>query len=295
MTGSAILSVPNSQLLILTECCGKLLFPFIAANKPSLLLILKGSLVDKDNIQHLKNSSIPIVTWTYDSLERWPDQKSALELADYSFYVDGGDLPPGDKRAHWLPLGYDESIFSNQNISAIDCDILFVGSIKNLMYDRRRFFLRELVASRFAIEQKVTFIGTTGSRLNDWAFRFSSRSNILWKNRVPIAELAGHVSRAKICINIHQDDGLQSINPMFFAIGGAGSCQLAEKSTYFAQWLKLGSDYEEFEDSNFLESIEKLLKDDEYRLHIAKTGQITVSTHHTMTRRVENIIKTLGI
>jgi Glycosyl transferases group 1 len=266
--------------------------PGLERNPPDLLLVLKGFPLEPDNQEYFQKARFPLALWTFDSVSRYPTQISLAPLASHTFYIDRGDVVDADARSTWLPLGYDERLYYPARDSQ-GIDILFVGSLGE-HYARRRAYLRILSRSFLARKRRVALIGTRGTRLRDYALQLGSSVEWLAQG-LPEPEFARCISSAKICINIMQDDGIEPINPTFFAIPGAGACQVAERRPHLSCWLRPREDYVEVEPDNFLETLQELLEDDHRRLSVAKRGAESVLSQHTYVHRVKTILSRLGM
>lgn len=267
------------------------LLPLAEEVKPSIILVLKGHRLDEKSTIIIKKLGVPIITWAYDSLSRCLEMSDIISISTHTFYIDGGDVPEGVDNATWLPLGYDETIFKADPDMYPEYDVLFVGTLGKC-YSRRRHFLKLLSNSRLVHDWKVAFIGTTGKRINDWRLNLNPLINWIGK-RVSIEELAFYASKAKICINIHQDDGIKPINPMFFALPATGACQFVENKAYFSNWMKTG-EYVSFDDDNFLETLYSVLTNENLRVNTAKSGMDCAIEKHTYVERVRCMCSILG-
>jgi hypothetical protein len=274
-------------------------FSQIATFRPDFLLILKGDCLDDDNRDRLIASKVPIITWTLDSLSRAPYQKLLGEISRHIFYIDGGDIPPGDSHASWLPIGFDEAIYHPvcpAEETKKDIDVLLIGKL-GFRYERRGLILQKLHRSAIAKNANCAFIGSTGVVMGNLHLYVNhcnrKKPGVTWlSKRIPVEHLARQIARAKVCINVHQDDGVMPINPMFFAIPATGTCQLAEKKPYLSQWLVPGRDYAEFNDENFLEVLADLLIDEQCRTTLVNNGY-EASRFHTFTNRVSALVSVL--
>jgi spore maturation protein CgeB len=206
--------------------------------------------------------------------------------------MDRGDLPPGDPRSMWLPLGYDDALYHPTDASR-DIDILFIGQIGKL-YSRRQAYLQRLSRSPLTRNWRVAFIGTTGTRLFDRGVRLGSGLEWVAK-RLPEAEFARYIARSRICVNILQDDGIEPVNPTFFAIPATGACQVTERRAHLSSWLKPGVEYVDFERDHFLETLEALLGDSARCAMVSDRGQQAVVGRHTYVHRIRTILERLNL
>lgn len=270
--------------------------PHLCSRKIDFLLILKGDCLDADNRDSLIRCNVPIITWTLDSLSRAPYQKLLGEISRHIFYIDGGDVPTNDKSASWLPLGFDDTIYRPHREISKDLDILLIGKL-GYRYRRREQFLRQLHNSSLVHRINCGLIGSTGV-VSGNLFLYLNHSlrkkpGVVWlSRRIPAEQLACQIARAKVCINVHQDDGSMPINPMFFAIPATSTCQVAEQKPYLHQWLEPGKDYVEFKDEEFLDVLALLLSDEKKLATLSQNGY-EASRFHTYANRVDSLVAVL--
>jgi hypothetical protein len=212
-------------------------------------------------------------------------------LTEYAFYLDGRDVvKDGDT---WLPMGYEESLYDHLHPAGKTIDVLFLGYIRGTEYSTRRETLLRLGRSSIPREWRCVFVGTTGTRPGDLAM--ARRTGIECTGRVSAQVFAEYIASARVCVNVHQNDGGRPINSAFFQIPAARTCQLAEDRGYFRDWLDPGVDYIEFSEENFLEVLERVLNDRSLCQSVAAHGRRTVERSHSFTRRVERIIENMGL
>jgi hypothetical protein len=255
-----------------------------------LLVVLKGDALDDASEAALRRSGTPTVLWMYDSANRCPWHRQLASVAEHVYYVDAADAERFGARASWLPLGFDDRVYGPRADGVRDIDVLLVGTVGRL-YSRRMRFLRLLARSGLARERRCAFIGSTGEVVSNGRLMVElARGGVSWiSRRLPPRALADHIARAKVCVNIHQDDGAAPINPLFFAIPGCGTCQVAEEGEHLRHWLRPSAEYVEADERSLVEVLERLLKDDAYRESVATRGRETCREHHTMTQRVRAI------
>lgn len=262
------------------------LIPLAKKIKPDLIvMVIPFSLPESTQAELLK-LDIPMVAWATDSIERYPGQMSVLPIVKKMFVMDGGNL--NNEKVTWMPLGFDEGVFQPSNDTPV-FDLLFVGNISGKHYTQRRDYLRRLRRSSICKTHKIGYVGASGSWVENRIFRMPGNLTWVAKN-LPISNLANIISRSRICINIHQEDGMQPVNPMFFAIPACGTCQIAENRGYLARWLRPEIEYCAVDWANFSETIENLLNNPVRRKQIADAGY-QASRDHTFTKRVEQILK----
>ena len=256
---------------------------------PQFFLILKGAALESDNREALRTSGVKSALWTYDSLYRLPRQDDLRELVDRVFYMDGDDAR--DEKSLWLPLGFDPSLYQSAT-GQPGYDVLFVGRMGR-GYEGRKRYLARLAKSGVVRRHAVAVIGSTGSRWGDWRLGLGKHIRRI-AGHLPPAEYAREIARAKVCINIHQDDGGRPVNPTFFAVPGAGVCQVTDNRDYLSRWLTPNYDYVPAREAQLEETIENLLRDETLRSCIARQGYQSAIANHTFRARLGTILKEAG-
>jgi hypothetical protein len=205
-------------------------------NSDAVLFIKGQHLDDKSKFILSKWPVIRKVQWTIDSLCRFPGQATLLPFMDRVFFQDGFDIKK-HSQGRWLPLGFDNKIFTFCKEKTID--LLMLGNLNKNFYKRRREFFRE--ASKLgSYGLNVCFAGYNADNELIKIFK-NNKINILGK--LPLSEYAETIAKSKVCINITQDDGGMAVNPLFFAIPSTGSCQVTDNADYLREWLNPGFDY----------------------------------------------------
>ena len=263
--------------------------PFAKQLDPDFLVIYKGHLLDPDNREALAKLKRPIAFWANDSMVRFPSQRAVAEIASFRFYIDGGDVK--DERDLWLPVGYDPSNY-NALQAGFSYDLSFIGRLTTRNYSKRRSYLLKLSESDFPKRFNCISVCSTGNR---WAqLKLNRKLTFTNLRSLPYHEFMRVVASGSICINIHQDDGIKSVNPMFFGIPGLGVCQVAEDRDYLAQWLEPWVEYIPVNDSNFLDTLSHIAENKELQKKVAESGRRRVENAHTFYHRAETIAKCMS-
>ena len=205
-------------------------------NPQDIIIILKGHTIIPETKLLLQQIQAKKIQWTIDSVTRWPGQASLFPYMDKVFFQDGSDLGlHGNSK--WLPLGFDNTLFRFNDKK--DIDILLLGNLQQPYYsNRKECFLK--IAPLAQRGYNVCFAGSNAS--NDVLSVFKKNGvKVLGKNR--LKEYAQIISRSRICINIHQNDGCMAINPLFFAIPATGGIQLTDNYKYLENWLTPNKHY----------------------------------------------------
>ena len=255
-----------------------------------LLLVLKGARLHPRAEQFLASLQNSMALWTFDSLGRVPGQGALAGYASHAFYMDEGDVH-GD-HASWLPLGYDERLYRFAP-GPKEFDVLFVGAL-GTQYRRRLAFLEALSRSPLPDRLRVGLVGSTGSRAGDRKINLHPKIMHIAPH-LPPEDFAACISRSRICVNIHQDDGSKPVNPLFFAIPGTGVCQVAEDLPHLARWLEPERHFIPSSLAALPMTLETLLLEPDRTRRVAEAGRREVAERHTYARRAETILSTLGM
>ena len=250
--------------------------------KIDAIIIFRGYRLSESSIEILKNLPGKKIQWVTDSFDRYEDQKKLALLMDKVFVADNKDAI--DTNYQWLPLGFDEDLFPYSTKK--DIDLLLMGDISQPHYKTRLDYIIE--ASKIGKRgYKVVFAGTGLNR---------NLINLLKSNQVEIHRYLAYtkyskmICRSKVCVNIHQDDGGLSINPMFFAIPASGSFQITEERDYISQWLTPQRDYFPTPLHALNERIEKILS---HQKMLVKNVSNEIANKHSYQSRAKQILGNL--
>lgn len=264
--------------------------PHLKRRIPALVVLMMPLAVDDETLESLRVLAPSIVVWSTDSLARFPGHLGLRELASRCYVMDRGDAL--DSKDRWLPLGFDEKVFQPADEPPLH-DVLFVGNIMKRNYETRNEYFRHLRNSGLARRHRIGFVGGLPSRVRNrlkWA-----GGGIEWVSRHLCMELlAAAIARSRVCIDIHQDDGVEPVNPMFFAIPAAGSCLISDRRPYLESWLRPEQEYVPCEAADLAVEIEALLRNEGRRSSIAAQG-CRASAAHTYSRRAATILRDLGM
>lgn len=251
------------------------------------IIIIKGKKINKDSESILlKLKDVYKILWTTDSVIRFPDQLSVKKYMDKIFVQDGSDVGL-IKGSSWLPLGFDKNVYTYKKKKTID--ILLFGNCKLEYYSKRLHYF--MAASKLAHKYKITFVG---SNLSETKKNELESNGVNVYQTAPFYKFVELVTNAKICINIHQDDGEKAINPLFFAIPACGSVQVTDQRSYYSDWLLSNRDYfpVKINELNFL--LDKILNNfAEYQLNEIEAK--AVSDKHSFNARAQILLNTLTL
>lgn len=262
--------------------------------RPHLVFVFNGTMLQDCALEHFREAGAKIALWMYDSVLRHDrkmcishidhvDVMCCFESTDVEFYRKQG------KTAWFLPMACDTDIYHPIDDCGIkDIDILFVGTI---YISPRRIRLLEMLVEKYK-DRNMVFYGLYKPYFKKplgWLFR---RHRNVFKNRnISPREVNELYSRAKIALNIHNQQTFTGANPRLFEASGAGAYQICDKNPFVENVFPAG-------EVGLYETDEELLRLIDYALshdmtEVAHRAYNIVVCNHTYIRRVEKILSLL--
>ncbi len=229
----------------------------------------------------------PLVTWATDSLCRYGSYAGIWDAATCNYVFDGADAQSG--AGQWLPPGFNDELFRPSDQK--DWDVLFVGRIFYRLYERRLRTLQCLTESGLPAAHRVGWAGSVVRQHRSLAQRFQDKGGVHLGD-MPMDRLAQVIARARIVVNIHQDDGQRPVNPLFFAIPGCRTCLVTDRRDYLENWLRPDAEFVPVELEDCVARLADLLEDEPMRARLAEAGY-QAALHHTWFERVRTILRDL--
>lgn len=230
----------------------KKIFEVVDKEGIDAILVLKGHELYETTKIILKKRSIPVYQWTTDSVRRVTGQASLLPYADKVYFQDGSDIALHNS-GEWLPLGFDDEVFTPQESRIID--VLLLGNLLQPYYETRAKYFYE-IARLTKQDINIVFVGANEEETLSKHFK---QLNVQNMGRVPYDKYVSLIRNSRICVNIHQDDGGKPLNPLFFSIPATNSVQITESRNYFKEWLIPDVEYFPTDISHVNNKIENLL------------------------------------
>ncbi len=259
--------------------------PEVSAQPPALLVFVRPYQLEADTLQMLAKLGRPVVTWATDSLSRYGRFAGVWDFAVRNYVFDGGDLQ--GRQATWLPLGFDDELFlpaANR-----EWDVLFVGRIYARLYWQRLLYFQLLVDSDLPGKCRVALVGSVVRQHAQLVRRFQERGGTCLGD-LNLPGLAHAIARSKLAICVHQDDGCQPVNPMFFAIPGSRTCLVTDRRDYLSRWLQPEREFLPVGPEEFIPRIKALLENEPMRADLAECGH-QAALRHTWVERVRTLLE----
>jgi hypothetical protein len=224
-----------------------------------------------------------------DSLARYGGHAGPWPEAVRNFVFDGADARPG--LSTWLPLGFDDEQFRPGEQR--QWDVLFVGRLFVRGYDLRRQFFERLVSWKELPRYRVAWVGHASRQLSGLIQR-ARQCGMVNLGEVDMTALAAAIAASRISILVHQDDGCQPVNPLFFAIPGCRSCLVTDRRDYLNRWLVPHREFVPVELEKLLPTLTALCTDAQASAMVAEQGW-RAAQQHTWVRRISSLLEELMV
>lgn len=280
---------------------GRKLIKTLEANKPEILVVIKGTSLLPETLRRLKKSlpSLTLILWAQDSVTRYPIVLSGIQLYDLVFVFEPSDVEFLTKRgveARYLPMGFDPAIYRplREAPKKKVWNAVFVGEGRP-----ERCSALELLGKRLSSLDRRLNIGIFGDRWDQFERRLmdSSGDRISWAIHdcnCPPDDVNRIYNESEICLNLHHPQSKEGLNPRTFEIPGAGSLEIVDKRPALHSMFEEGKEIVSFDSfENLSSEIVSLLDDPGGRAKIADSGHQRAIKEHTFSHRVKEILSRL--
>lgn len=206
---------------------------------PDLVFVMNGEMVEASTLELFGKTSKTAI-WFFDTLKRLPGSESLAAACNAVFCYDREDAENLKGRgipAEFLPQACDTSVYRPLALQK-DIDILFIG---NLYGSPKRKNTMLSIIEGFPKARTIVYglYDPWYKGLCKWLKRPYKQ---IFKNRnLPPLEVNRMYNRAKVVLNIHQEQQTDGANPRFFEICGSGAYQICDANPYLKATLPEGS------------------------------------------------------
>lgn len=258
--------------------------------KPQMVFIMNGDILEASTLDAFRKTA-KVGLWLFDTRKKLPttidhvdhvDAMFCYEQTDVDWYMEQG------KKAYFLPQACDTDTYFPLNLEK-DIDILFVG---NLYTSPKRMKTMQAIVNHFK-DRTIQVYGLYKPWYKGffkWLFR--EYRNIYKNTTVAPYKVNQLYNRARIVLNIHQEQQVSGSNPRTFEIIGSGAWQICDANPYIESLFsenEIGI-YHNLDELFLL--IEQGLTQD-MSDNIKKAKEI-INAHYTFDCRVKEIIKILA-
>lgn len=256
---------------------------------PGMVFIMNGDILEPQTLDKFRESS-KVALWLFDSRQKLPLSVGHVDHVDAMFCYEEEDVKQYNtegKMAYFLPQACDTETYKPLGLKH-DIDILFVG---NLFFSPKRQQIAKAVVDSFP-DRKIRIYGLYKpwyKGLIKWLLR--EHRTIYTNHNVTPHKANVLYNRARIVLNIHQEQQKNGANPRVFEICGAGAYQLCDGNPYIDNLFRNGEIGIWHSVDELISMIGKSLESD---LHDrALMAYQEVIRNHTYDVRMKTVIDTL--
>lgn len=198
--------------------------------QPDMVFIMNGDILFGTTLDFFRQTS-RVALWLFDTRSKLPSSISHVDHVDALFCYEQSDIDlyaTEGKQAWFLPQACDINTYRPLDLEK-DIDILFVG---NLYTSPRRMHLIQAVVDHFP-DRKIRVYGLYKPWYKGflrWLFR---EHRTIYRNcMVPPTQVNELYNRARVVLNIHQEQQRDGANPRTFEILGSAAWQICDANPY---------------------------------------------------------------
>ncbi len=254
---------------------------------PDLVFILNGDMILPETLDFFRERSKTVV-WFFDSLNKLPSCKEHIDHTDFLFCYDMEDVVNFEKQgknAFFLPQACDTTIYKPLPKIKKDIDIFFAGNI--YLSPKRKQIIDEVIKA--FPDKKILVYGEIVLFVKNplkWIFL---RKRKIFKNRnIEGTEVNKFYNRAKVVLNIHNEQQKNGANPKVFEICGAGAYQICDSNPYIESLFANGEVGLYNNEEEMTKCIQAALTRD--YSNKAKAAHKIVLSEHTFSKRIKEML-----
>ena len=259
------------------------------AVRPDVVFILNGEILAADTLDYFRGRA-KVALWCFDSVKHVPVIEGHIDHVDRFYCYDKGDIgyyAAQGREALFLPQAADAAIYHPLDGVRKDIDILFVGDLYHS--PRRQKYISEVIKA--FPDKKIKVAGIYKPWYKDpWGCLGVDR-RIFTNRNLPPVEVNALYNRARVVLNIHNEQQSDGANPKVFEICAAGAYQICDANPYIRELFPAGEVglYDGAE--QMLSLIREALKGD--MTENAARARQTVLQRHTFGNRIGIVIDDL--
>lgn len=254
--------------------------------------------LSRQYLLELKNRGIKLVSWHFDSVQRFHIKEQHFELFDEIYSLEDSDKEFIEKnyntKYYFMPIGVAEEVYCKDD----ECrnkkyDICFVGGASP-----NRLKLLNKIAAYCLKNKRSLYVSGPFWNKNHWwknligyykfKIQYPHLAKYIVNREMQPEELSNLYRESKICLNIHVPVH-KNTNPRTFEILGNGNFELCDyRKDSDVHGLINGENIVYYnDDEDAISKIDFYIENDDLRTRIGKNGKILVSENCTMRRCLE--------
>lgn len=199
---------------------------------PQLVFLLNGEMLTPETVRYFAENS-RVLLWLFDSITRLPHCWRIAPLCHKVFCYEKDDVGLIKAKlgvaAEFLPQAVDPSAYCKMTQVEKEWDIVFAA---DMWKSARRKLLIQSVVSRFP-DAKIRVWGIYKpwyKGLREWLLR--ERRDVYTNRNASTAQLNLDYNKARVVLNIHNEQQTNGANPKVYEIAASGSYQVCDANPY---------------------------------------------------------------
>lgn len=257
---------------------------------PDTVFIMNGEMLLPETLDYFRGRA-RVALWCFDSVMHIPVIEGHIDHVDRFYCYDRGDVEhyaAQGKEALFLPQAADTSVYFPTGDAIKDIDILFVGDLYHS--PRRQRYIRGVIGAFPDKRIKVAGIYKPWYK-NPVKTLLRERRDIYTNRNVSPEEVNKLYNRARVVLNIHNEQQTDGANPKVFEICASGAYQICDANPYIRNLFPCGEVglYDTAEQMHAL--VREALEGDMSAR--ASAARKKVMESHTFGTRIATVIKDL--
>ena len=258
---------------------------------PDLVFILNGEILCTDTLDFFRKRARTAL-WCFDSVRHIPVVQDHIDHVDRFYCYDRSDIEfyrKSGREALFLPQAADTCIYHPLEGVKKDIDILFVGDLYHS--PRRQRYVQEVIRAFPGKTVKVAGIYKPWYKGLKAALCDVDR-RVFTNRNLPPEKVNELYNRARVVLNIHNEQQKDGANPKVFEICAAGAYQVCDANPYIRQLFPDGEIglYETPE--QMISCLGKALDGD--MAQVAAAARKKVLAGHTFDARIAQVIQDIN-
>lgn len=258
---------------------------------PDILFIIKGSIFLPETLA-CANKSVNVL-WMMDSIFKNKYSYNILNLVHHIFLFEETDVDrlakEENRKAWFLPLALDESVYYPLNNTKKEIDLLFVGAL----YPNRIALLNRVI-SHFP-GKTIKIYGPYFSPLrNPLRYFFRKDKKVYTNKTVTPAALNRLYSKAKVCLNIHHEQSIVGVNQRFFEILGAKALEVTDYKPFMGTYFTANEVVWYTSEAEMTAKIKDAIENYNKYQTITEQGYQKVTIKHTFAARIKEVLSIIN-
>lgn len=259
---------------------------------PDLVFIMNGEILLPATLDYF-HSKAKVALWCFDTVRHIPVIEGHIDHVDRFYCYDKGDIDyyaAQQKQAFFLPQAADTSVYHPLKGVQRDIDILFVGDVYHSA--KRQKYLAGVVQAFPDKRIKVVGIYKPWYK-NPVKALLRERRDIYSNHSVEPGKVNEFYNRARVVLNIHNEQQSDGANPKVFEICASGAYQICDANPYIRALFPDGI-VGIYEDEKQLHALIKEALEGDTSDRARKACEM-VKASHTMHNLIEKVILDLRV